>query len=88
MASHGGVQTQIALLGSYDGSIRPTAGMWHIFIYYASLRSALKKQLYQYTRNTLSFNLLQGHQERVGNCSREVVLSFRFHGGRPDPVAP
>ena len=42
MASHGGIRTKIALLGNYGESNRPIAGMWYIFINYASLRSNLK----------------------------------------------
>ena len=65
MVAYGGERAKIAILGNYGGTSRPIAGMSDIFVHYASLRSDLKKKLYHDTRNTTSFNLLQGHKERV-----------------------
>ena len=68
MGSHSGVRTKIALLGSNGWSNRPIAGMSDIFVYYASLRLSLSKTnstMHARMRNTLSFILLKGHQERV-----------------------
>ena len=43
MASNGGVQNKIAILGSYGGSNRPIIGMSYVLINYASLRPKVKK---------------------------------------------
>ena len=45
------------LLGIYARESRPIDRIAYIFINYMSLRSSLKKKVYQYTRNAHSFIL-------------------------------
>ena len=87
MASHGGVRTKIALLGSYGRPNRPIAGMRHIFVYYASLRSKLKKKTISRDAQYPQLHSPARAQQESEKCSREVVPAANYTGcRRPDPV--
>ena len=87
MASHGGVRTKIALLGSYGRPNRPIAGMRHIFVYYASLRSKLKKKTISRDAQYPQLHSPARAQQESEKCSREVVPAETTRCRRPNPVS-
>ena len=75
MGSHGDAPTKIAILGrSGGGHIGPPRERRTYSLITRHYDRISRKKLYLRVRNTLSFILLQGHQGRVRNASREVFL--------------
>ena len=79
MASNGGVQTKIAILGSYGGSNRPIIGMSYVLINNGHLGPKVKNlSTSRHAEYPHSFILLQGHKERVRYAAVRCSFDFTY----------
>ena len=74
MASNGGVQNKIAILGSYGGSNRPIIGMSYVLINNASLGPKVKNLSTSRHAEYPQLHSPARAQRKSEICSREVFL--------------